>query len=344
MLFRSLVAGVGQLTQYRLGLLQYEKGAAELAAGRAELEANAPKLAAAKAQLDDGWQQYYDGLAQYQDGQKQLATARAQIEDGWATLQDNNEQLADARRQISDAKGQLGDARRQLDDAKATIAENLQKLRDGEIEYEDAKAEAEEALADARAQIEDGEAELNDVEYPTWYVWDRRKNVSYASFTANVDKLTAITTIFPVFFFLVAALVVSTTMTRMVEEERLQIGTLKALGYSGAAIMQKYLLYAFTAAAAGTVAGLAVGFKAFPSIIWSAYEMMYYMPAIATPWRLSQAVFAGGTLIVLTVGITALACRATLQENPAALMLPRAPKAGKRILLEIGRASCRERV
>ena len=149
-----------------------------------------------------------------------------------------------------------------------------------------------------------------------------------------MDKLTAITTIFPVFFFLVAALVVSTTMTRMVEEERLQIGTLKALGYSDAAIMQKYLLYAFTAAAAGTVFGLAVGFKAFPSIIWSAYSMMYYMPSIATPWRLGQALFAGGTLIVLTVGITALTCRTTLQENPAALMLPRAPKAGKRILLE----------
>lgn len=162
----------------------------------------------------------------------------------------------------------------------------------------------------------------------------RSKNVSYASFTANVDKLTAIATIFPVFFFLVAALVVSTTMTRMVEEERLQIGTLKALGYSGAAIMQKYLIYAFTAAAAGTVAGLAVGFKAFPSIIWSAYELMYYMPSIATPWRLSQALLAGGTLILLTMGITALACRTTLQEDPAALMLPRAPKAGKRILLE----------
>lgn len=330
----ELVSGVGQLTQYRLGLLQYEQGAAQLAAARAELEANAPKLATAKAQLDDGWKQYYDGLAQYEDGKKQLAAARAQLEDGWATLQDKKVQMADARRQIDDAKGQLSDARKKLDDAKTTIAENLQKLRDGEIEYEDAKVEAEKALADARAQIEDGEAALNDVEYPTWYVWDRSKNVSYASFTANVDKLTAIATIFPVFFFLVAALVVSTTMTRMVEEERLQIGTLKALGYSGAAIMQKYLVYAFTAAAAGTVAGLAVGFKAFPSIIWSAYEMMYYMPSIATPWRLSQALLAGGTLILLTVGITALACRTTLQENPAALMLPRAPKAGKRILLE----------
>lgn len=330
----ELVSGVGQLTQYRLGLLQYEQGAAQLAAARAELEANAPKLATAKAQLDDGWKQYYDGLAQYEDGKKQLAAARAQLEAGWATLQDKKVQMADARRQIDDAKGQLSDARKKLDDAKTAIAENLQKLRDGEIEYEDAKAEAEKALADARAQIEDGEAALNDVEYPTWYVWDRSKNVSYASFTANVDKLTAITTIFPVFFFLVAALVVSTTMTRMVEEERLQIGTLKALGYSGAAIMQKYLIYAFTAAAAGTVAGLAVGFKAFPSIIWSAYELMYYMPSIATPWRLSQALLAGGTLILLTMGITALACRTTLQEDPAALMLPRAPKAGKRILLE----------
>lgn len=330
----EFVAGVGQLTQYRLGLLQYEKGAAQLAAGRAELEANAPRLAEAKAQLDEGWQQYNEGLAQYEAGKQQLAGARAQIEDGWATLQDKKLQMADARRQINDAKGRLRDARSQLDDAKATIAENLQKLRDGEIEYEDAKAEADRQLADARAQIEDGEAALREVEYPTWYVWDRSKNVSYASFTANVDKLTAITTIFPVFFFLVAALVVSTTMTRMVEEERLQIGTLKALGYSDAAIMQKYLLYAFTAAAAGTVFGLAVGFKAFPSIIWSAYSMMYYMPSIATPWRLGQALFAGGTLIVLTVGITALTCRTTLQENPAALMLPRAPKAGKRILLE----------
>lgn len=330
----ELVSGVGQLTQYRLGLLQYEQGAAQLAAARAELEANAPKLATAKAQLDDGWKQYYDGLAQYEDGKKQLAAARAQLEDGWATLQDKKVQMANARRQIDDAKGQLSDARKKLDDAKTAIAENLQKLRDGEIEYEDAKVEAEKALADARAQIEDGEAALNDVEYPTWYVWDRSKNVSYASFTANVDKLTAIATIFPVFFFLVAALVVSTTMTRMVEEERLQIGTLKALGYSGAAIMQKYLIYAFTAAAAGTVAGLAVGFKAFPSIIWSAYELMYYMPSIATPWRLSQALLAGGTLILLTMGITALACRTTLQEDPAALMLPRAPKAGKRILLE----------
>lgn len=312
----------------------YYENAQKLADGRKQLEDSTALLDDAKRQLDDGWAQYNAGLAEYEAGKRELESARNQITDGWATLTDKQLELDDARRQINDAKAELADARAELDDARRTIEENAQKLRDGEIEYEDAKAEAEQELADARAEIEDAQKEVDDIEFPEWYVWDRSNNVSYASFTGNVDKLTAITTIFPVFFFLVAALVVSTTMTRMVEEERLQIGTLKALGYTRGEIMRKYLWYAFAAAVLGTVVGLAVGFKAFPSIIWSAYEMMYYMPKIYTPWRALQAVFAGGTLTVLSVGITALACRASLAEVPAALMLPRAPKAGKRILLE----------
>ena len=191
-----------------------------------------------------------------------------------------------------------------------------------------------EQLADARAEIEDGEAKLAELEPPEWYIWDRSHNVSWASFKTNVDKLQAITTIFPVFFFLVAALVVSTTMTRMIEEERLQIGTLKALGYRSGEIMVKYLLYALAAALLGTAVGLTVGFYAFPTVIWSAYTIMYYVPVLYTPWQLDKALFAGGTLTGLTVGVTALACRASLAEAPAALMLPRAPRAGQRILLE----------
>lgn len=306
----------------------------KLSDGRKQLEDSAVQLRNAQKELEDGWAEYRDGVAEYEAGKKELADGRVQLEDGWATLTDKQIQLDDARRQLKDAKAELADARAELDDARATIAENAQKLRDGEIEYEDAKAEAEQELADARAEIEDGQRELDDIEMPEWYIWDRSNNVSFSSFTGNVDKLTAITTIFPVFFFLVAALVVSTTMTRMVEEERLQIGTMKALGYTRREIMQKYLWYAFAAAVSGTVVGLAIGFKAFPTIIWSAYTMMYYMPELATPWRLTQALFAGGTLTVLTVGVTALACRASLSEVPASLMLPRAPKAGKRILLE----------
>ena len=288
------------------------------------------QLAAALA----GLVQYQVGLQQYQSGLQQLNDARAELDDAYRLLQEKMQELGDAQGKLLDAQRQLDAAGRKLANGRREIEENEQKLLDGEAEYADAKAEAEQKLADARAEIEDGEAKLDELEMPVWYIWDRSKNTSFGSFKSNVDKLTAITTAFPVFFFLVAALVVSTTMTRMVEEERLQIGTLKALGYARGTIMQKYLWYALGASALGAVVGLAVGFRVFPTIIWSGYSMMYYMPKIATPWRLQQAVFAGASLIGLSLGVTALACRASLAEMPAALMLPRAPKAGKRILLE----------
>ena len=313
---------------------ELEAAAKTIAEGEQQLADAKAQLDAGKAELDDGWAQYYEQKQVFEDAKRQLQDGKRQLDEGWATLTDRQIELDDARRQIADAKQELADARAELDDARQTIAENKQKLLDGEIEYADAKAEAEQELADARAEIEDAQQEIDDIEMPEWYVWDRGDNVSYASFTGNIDKLSAITTIFPIFFFLVAALVVSTTMTRMVEEERLQIGTLKALGYTRGEIMRKYLCYALAAALSGTAVGLAVGFRVFPSIIWSAYATMYYMPSMATPWRAFQALYAGGTLTVLTVGVTALSCRASLAEVPAALMLPRAPKAGKRIILE----------
>ena len=313
---------------------ELEAAAKTIAEGEQQLADAKAQLDAGKAELDDGWAQYYEQKQVFEDGKAQLEDGKRQLDEGWATLTDRQLELDDARRQIADAKQELADARAELDDARQTIAENKQKLLDGEIEYADAKAEAEQELADARAEIEDAQQEIDDIEMPEWYVWDRGDNVSYASFAGNIDKLSAITTIFPIFFFLVAALVVSTTMTRMVEEERLQIGTLKALGYTRGEIMRKYLWYALAAALSGTAVGLTVGFQVFPSIIWSAYAMMYYMPSMATPWRAFQALYAGGTLTVLTVGVTALSCRASLAEVPAALMLPRAPKAGKRIILE----------
>ena len=313
---------------------ELEAAAKTIAEGEQQLADAKAQLDAGKAELDDGWAQYYEQKQVFEDAKRQLQDGKRQLDEGWATLTDRQLELDDARRQIADAKQELADARAELDDARQTIAENKQKLLDGEIEYEDAKAEAEQELADARAEIEDAQQEIDDIEMPEWYVWDRGDNVSYASFTGNIDKLSAITTIFPIFFFLVAALVVSTTMTRMVEEERLQIGTLKALGYTRGEIMRKYLWYALAAALSGTAVGLTAGFQVFPSIIWSAYATMYYMPSMATPWRAFQALYAGGTLTVLTVGVTALSCRASLAEVPAALMLPRAPKAGKRIILE----------
>lgn len=334
----QLLPAISQLYSAResitAGQSTYDANAAKLEESKKLLADSKEELSKARQKLQKGQKQYEDGKKQLENGKKQLSSAKAMLAGSWATLSGKQTELTDGLSQISDAKSSLEDARSRLDDAKATIAENAQKLADGKISYEDAKKEASEKLADARQEIEDGQADLDTLEMPKWYIWGRDKNISYSSFTANIDKLNAITTVFPIFFFLVAALVVSTTMTRMVEEERLQIGTMKALGYSAKTIMQKYILYALAASVSGTLVGLAVGFKAFPSIIWSAYEMMYYMPAIATPWRLSQALFSGGTLTVLSLLVTALTCRSSLSETPAALMLPRAPKAGKRILLE----------
>ena len=335
---------------------------ARLDAAKAELDANAPvleasriqleetarlleqteqqladakaQLDAGKAELDAGWAAFNEQGAAYYDGLRQLEDGKRQLDEGWATLTDRQVQLDDAKRQIADAYAQLADARAELDDARVTIEENRQKLADGEIEYADAKADAEQELADARAELEDAQADLDAIEMPSWYVWDRDNNVSYNSFAGNVTKVEALAGVFPLFFFLVAALVVSTTMTRMIEEERLQIGTMKALGYANGAIMRKYVLYAMTAAVLGALFGLAFGFTVFPSVIWYAYAMMYYVPAFHPIWRWGYALFAGGSLILCTLAVTIATCRSSLKESPADLMRPRAPKAGKRILLE----------
>ena len=314
--------------------IQLEKTARLLEQTEQQLADAKAQLDAGKAELDAGWAAFNEQGAAYYDGLRQLEDGKRQLDEGWATLTDRQLELDDAKRQIADAYAQLADARAELDDARATIEENRQKLADGEIEYADAKADAEQELADARAELEDAQADLDAIEMPSWYVWDRDNNVSYNSFAGNVTKVEALAGVFPLFFFLVAALVVSTTMTRMIEEERLQIGTMKALGYANGAIMRKYVLYAMTAAVLGALFGLAFGFTVFPSVIWYAYAMMYYVPAFHPVWRWGYALFAGGSLILCTLAVTIATCRSSLKESPADLMRPRAPKAGKRILLE----------
>ena len=321
-------------SELEAGRTKLEQSAALLDATEQQLTEAKKELDDGKAQLDSGWEQYNTQGATFYDGKRQLEDGKRQLDDGWATLTDKQVELNDAKQQIADAYAELADARAELDDARQTIEENKQKLADGEIEYADAKAEAEQELADARAEIEDAQSKVDEIEYPSWYVWDRDDNVSFSSFRGNVSKVEALSGVFPIFFFLVAALVVSTTMTRMVEEERLQIGTMKALGYSNHDIMRKYILYAMTAAVSGALVGLAVGFTVFPSVIWYAYAMMYYVPEFHAVWRWNYAIFSSGLLIGSALFVTWTACRNSLKETPADLMRPRAPKAGKRIFLE----------
>ena len=282
---------------------QWSQGKAQLDAGRKAAET---ELAAAQAELDES--------------EKTLAASRSEWQQGKAELEQNRLKLADAR-------AQLDAGERELADAKA-------KLADGEKEYADSKREADEKLSDAQKELDDAKRQIADIETPSWYVLSRHANVSYVSFEGNAEKVEAIAKVFPIFFFLVAALVALTTMTRMIEEQRTQIGTMKALGYSKGSIAFKYLIYAGGATVTGSICGLLVGFKVFPTVIWGAYAIMYTLPPLLAPFNIKYALISSIAAIVCTLLATFAACYGTLMEAPARLMLPRAPKPGKRVFLE----------
>jgi len=325
---------------------------APLKAGLEALSAQGTDTAGAKAQLEAGKTEYRQNLAQAQAAraeldkkQEELTVQRQSLESRQAALNAQKAELdnsaaalqqakADAQAQFASAEAELADARDQYEDGLAKWEDGKKELADGRKEYEDSKAEADEKLQEAAEQIKDAESEIREIEEGEWYVFTRDDNAGYASYDSNADKIAAIAAVFPVFFFLVAALVALTTMTRMVEEERQQIGTMKALGYSSGKIAAKYLFYAACASVAGSAFGLLVGLRLFPYIIINAYNIMYDIPRALTPFNLPYALFASVVAIACTLAATLSACWAELREAPARLMLPKAPKAGKRVFLE----------
>ena len=230
---------------------------------------------------------------------------------------------------------QFDAAQKQLEEGWAEYNAGQTQLEESRTEYESQKAEAEQKLADGLAQLNDAEEQVSQIKKGEWYVLDRTSTMSCVTFAQYADRMDAIARVFPVFFFLVAALVASTTMTRMVDENRLQMGTLKALGYSNASIAGKYLLYGIAASVLGSIVGIAVGFVVFPTIFWYAYRtMMFSLPTFTLHFYPGLAL-GSMALSAAVIGLATLqACRASLKEKSAALLLPRAPAAGKRILLE----------
>ncbi|WP_035051992.1 FtsX-like permease family protein [Carnobacterium pleistocenium] len=281
-----------------------------------------------------------------------LEETRAQINATEAELSANEQRVTQglaaieaAKTTLADGEAQLADAQAQLDQEKANgeaeLAAASEKLANGQADYEEALAEFEEQSADAETEIVDGEADLAEakedleaLEMPEYYVLDRSSNPGYGEFNDNADRISAIAQVFPVFFFLIAALVCLTTMTRMVEEERLQMGTLKALGYSNWDISKKFLVYASVASVLGTVIGLAIGYQVFPNVIFDAYGSMYNLPPILINYYISYGVISFIVALLGTVMAAYLATRVALKSSPATLMRPKAPKIGKRILLE----------
>lgn len=235
---------------------------------------------------------------------------------------------------LEQAEQMLEDSRAKLDDGWEQYNSGVQELEEGRATYETEKADALKQLEEAEDKINQAQADIDNIAAGEWYVLNRDMIVCYATFEQNIDRIGAIARVFPVFFFLVAALVALTTMTRMVEENRQQIGTFKALGYSEAAITRKYLFYALAASLSGAVFGMLIGFAGFPTVIWIAYSIMYQIPTfrvIYYPWLIVVSIVASVSVVSLA---TLNACHATLAEKPATLMLAKAPPAGKRILLE----------
>lgn len=313
-------AAIAALQQQMAALQQ------QLDAAQASVDGVRQQLADAKAQLDQQQAVYNDGKAQFDASAAQLEQARADL--AAARTQADNEVSA-AQQQLDAAATQLQDGRAQLEQGKADY-------ESGREEYDRQKADADEQLADAERQLNDAQKQIDDLESPEWLIMDRTANYGVASFEADANRVDSIAAVFPFIFFLVAALVALTTMTRMVEEERVLIGTFKALGYRRMRIASKYLVYAAVASGAGSLVGIVILSQVLPAVIMKAYGIIYFVPALPLPLPIDPwfAGLAAGLGVGVTLFATWAAVTATLRERPALLMLPRAPKAGKRILLE----------
>lgn len=318
-------------------------GRAELEAGKAELETQKALLTDGKAQLEAGKAELEtqkgvlaDGRAQLEAGKEELNAQKQVMLEGEATLKDSYLQLMDAEAEYQSGWNQISDGEAQIASGFAAIAENEQKLADGWIELEKGRKEAEEEIADAELKIADAKEEINSLEKPVWYVNDRNSDSNYAGYGGNADRMEAIGKVFPLMFFLVAALISLTTMTRMVEEQRMQIGTLKALGYSKSAIAFKFVGYALLATLGGSILGVLFGEKVFPWIIIVSYNSILYthIPDVVVPYHLGYAVMGTLAAVACTMIATISSCRKSLAAEPAALMRPEAPRVGKKILLE----------
>lgn len=311
----------GQLVQAESGLSQMQEGLSQLEAGisqgREQLAAAEKELMAAQRQLEEARSQLKKGERELEKGEKELEEGRQELADGWEEFY---EEKAKAEQELYDARLKIDDGKAELEQAKIDLAEG--------------EEESNREIADAKEKIADAEKELSELEMPEWYIWDREDFGGYASFRDDMMKVDAIAAVFPVFFILVAALVCLTTMSRMVEEERTQIGTMKALGYGKGAIVSKYLIYAVSASLLGSILGLSVGFQLFPQIIIGVYRTMYTIPDPMTPFRWDYALICTAAAVFCTAAAAWLSCRKELQSCPAQLMRPKAPKAGKRVLLE----------
>ncbi len=308
---------------YAQGEAEYQAGLLEVASGRGELERQRNA--------------YEQGLREYEAGLNEIEAARLEIEAGRAELDEAKETLDEARRELDAGEEALAAGKlkfyQEIDQAKQDLEQARIELDEGSIQFEKEKEQAYQLIDEAEAEIRESERQI--LELPDeWFVLTRAQQPGYSDYGDDARRIGAVATIFPLFFFLVAALVCLTTMTRMIEEERVQIGTLKALGYNTLSISSKYIVYALGASLLGSAVGIAAGFQIFPISIMNAYSLLYSVQSRLTPFHFDLAILSAFLAVATTVSVTLLAALSVLKSTPAILMQPRAPKPGKRIMLE----------
>lgn len=328
-------------------LEKLEKGEAGIQSGRLELtrqksEYNrkitfaANEIKKAEKQLQSGEEEYSSQLSLFEKNKELMPPDQVAIHE--AVLKETRKKLdagaAELEKQKAVYEKSRGEGAGKLQKAEQDIDAHEKELKDGRNEYEEQKAASNKKLEAAKKEIAEAGKKLEEIKKPQWYITDRNNNPGYSSYSEDTNRVDAVARIFPVFFFIVAAFVCLTTMTRMVEEQRTQIGTLKALGYGNLSIAGKYLIYAATASIAGSMAGLGVGLKLFPYVITNAYSMLYRLPPTIMPFRADYVFLITLGALACTSLAVYLACYKELTEQPSALMRPKAPKTGKRVLLE----------
>ncbi len=303
---------------------ELEDAKLELSDARRELDDGYAELAKNRADYEEGLRQYEDGLAAWEAGLAQLNAFPEELINASAELSAQRTALAAMKAQLDATRETLSDAETQLSDAERTLAE-------GETSYGEGLAEYENGLA----EYEDAHAEIARLERPDTFTLGRRTNLGFGCFENDSTIVKSVSAVFPLFFFAIAALICVTTVTRMVDEQRSQLGVLMALGYSRGAIMSKFLIYSGVATVVGSVVGILLGSWLIPLVVWQAYKIMYYFSdsiAFYFDWPLSIATFAAYCAAMLLV--TWSSCRKELNETPANVIRPKPPRLGKRVLLE----------
>ena len=295
-----------------------------------------------KANFEKTKKQLENKLSELNNTKAQLVSAISKIDSGIAT---GKAEIKSAKNKLQSAKNALKKSEnayystknstyKQLDNAEEELELSKKELKDGENELEKNKKEFNEKIADAESKLNDARAKIAELENPKWYVLDRNGNAGYSSFIQDTDSIANIGKVFPVIFFIVAALISLTSMTRMVEEQRTQIGTLKALGYNKLQITSKYVLYASLACIIGSILGMSVGFVLLPKIVWKMYSMMYQIGDIQTSFNFEIGSLGFILIVISILGATIYAVIKELIQTPATLMRPKSPKMGKRVFLE----------